>query len=97
MAVMPFPAAKAASTAASLSSEFPRPPDRLSASRAPLAGSGNAATDALNDHGPLELGEHAEHLKHRLAARDCRIEPLLMQIQVNAFGVQIAEERHEVL
>jgi hypothetical protein len=35
--------------------------------------------DAFLDHGALELGNHAHHLKHRLACRRRGVEPLLAQ------------------
>jgi hypothetical protein len=37
------------------------------------------------------------HLKHGLPGRRRRVDTLLVEIQVNAFGVQLAEERDEVL
>jgi len=50
------------------------------------------------DHGALELGKHTHHLKHRLARRRRRVEPLLMQEQVDAEGMQLRQEGdHQVL
>jgi hypothetical protein len=46
---------------------------------APLgAGSREAGMYTRNDHRPLELREHAAHLKHRPAGRRLRIKPLLV-------------------
>jgi hypothetical protein len=44
------------------------------------------------DHRALGLGEYAHHLKHRLAGRRRGVETLLVQEQVNAERVQLAEE-----
>ena len=41
--------------------------------------SGKPCVDALPDDAALELGEDAEHLKHCLARRSRRVEPLLVQ------------------
>jgi hypothetical protein len=41
------------------------------------------------DHGALELGKYTHHLKRRLARRRRRVEPLLMQEQINAECVQL--------
>ena len=37
----------------------------------------------------LELGEHAHHLKHRLAGRCRRVDALLMQEQVDPQAVRL--------
>ena len=52
-------------------------------------GSSNAGIHPLTDHCALELGEHAHHLKHRLAGRCRRVDSLLMQEQVDAQAVQL--------
>jgi hypothetical protein len=36
------------------------------------------------DHGALELGEHAHHLKHGIASRRRGVDALLMQEQFDA-------------
>ena len=54
-----------------------------------------AGVDALDDHRALKLGKDAHHLKHRFARRRGRIDPLLMQVQVDAFAVQLTEERDQ--
>ena len=46
----------------------------------PLApGPRKPGADAFLDHGALELGKYAHHLKHRLACRRRGVEPLLAQ------------------
>jgi hypothetical protein len=50
----------------------------------------------LNDRA-LELGEDTKHLKHRLAAWCRRIDPLLVQEEVNAGGMDFREEGDQVL
>src|SRR5262249_48612641 len=44
----------------------------------PLA-PGPRSADAFLNHGALELGKYAHHLKHRLACRRRGVEPLLAQ------------------
>ena len=39
---------------------------------------------------PLELGEDTQHLEHHPAARRGRIEPLLVQEQVDPVSVKVA-------
>jgi hypothetical protein len=56
-----------------------------------------ACTHALLYHCALELGENAHHLKHGLAGRRRGVEALLMQEQVDAQGMQLGQERHQVL
>jgi len=48
--------------------------------------------DPFRYHGPLELSEHAHHLKHGPPAGRGRIQPLGVQIKVNAEGVQFRKE-----
>ncbi len=48
----------------------------------------HAGVDAGDNHRPLELAEHAEHLKHRFTGRGCCVDCLLMQHQVNAGTVK---------
>jgi hypothetical protein len=45
------------------------------------------STDSFCNDGSLELSEHTYHLKRRLACRSSRVEPLLVQEQVDAEGV----------
>src|SRR5262249_6973254 len=52
-----------------------------------------ASTDPFLNHRPLELGKHAHHLKHRLAGRRGRSEPLLMQKQVAPGSASTAPRR----
>ena len=59
-------------------------------------GPAQAGHDALADHRALELGEHAQHLEHRPAGRRRCIEPLLVQEQVDALGVELAQEVQQV-
>ena len=58
---------------------------------------GETGIRALDDRGAFELGEYAHHLEHRLARRRGRVDPLLMQIEIGVFRVQLAQERHKVL
>jgi hypothetical protein len=61
------------------------------------ARSRQAGLDALDDHRALELGEHAHHLEHRLAGRGAGVEALLMQVQIDALGMQLGEEPDKLL
>src|SRR5690349_765492 len=54
------------------------------------------ADSFLNDR-PLEFGKHAHELVHRLAGRGRGVDALLVQEKVNAKGVKLREERHEIL
>ena len=56
-----------------------------------------AGGDTLADHFPLELGEDAHHLKQGLPARRGGVNALLVKIEIDALGVNVAEEGHEVL
>ena len=58
---------------------------------------GDAGADSLLHDRSLELGEHAHHLKQRLACRRGCIEALLVQVQINALAVQLAEQPDEIL
>jgi hypothetical protein len=55
-----------------------------------------AFTRSLDD-GSLELGEHAQHSEHCFAGRRGRIEGLLVEVQIDAFRLQVAEESDKVL
>jgi hypothetical protein len=43
---------------------------------------GQAGADARDNHGVLEFGEHATHLKHRPARRRRGVDRLLMQVEM---------------
>src|SRR5215469_4005042 len=47
-----------------------------------------ASVDALPDHAALKLGERAADLKHQLASRCRGIDRLLVEVQINAAGLQ---------
>ena len=51
-----------------------------------------ARADPFRYHGPLELRKHTHHLKHGPPAGRGRIQPLGVQIKVNAEGVQFRKE-----
>jgi hypothetical protein len=59
-------------------------------------GSAQAGHDPLSDHRAFELGEHTQHLEHRPAGRRRCIEALLVQEQVDALGVEFAQEVQQV-
>ena len=61
------------------------------------SGPRKTGTDPLLDHGALEFGKDAHHLKHCAPAWRGSVQALLMQIQINPFGVQIAKKAHKVL
>jgi hypothetical protein len=46
-----------------------------------------AGLNALDYNATLELGKDAEHLKHRLSGWGAGVEPLLVQVEINIFGV----------
>src|SRR5262249_6779815 len=56
----------------------------------------HAGLDALLDHGPLELCEYAQHPEHGLPGWR-GVEALLVEVEVNALRVQLAEQGDEVL
>src|SRR5712671_1336191 len=47
--------------------------------------------DALDNHRALELGKDAHHLKHRLSGWCAGVDTLLMEVEINALGVQFVE------
>jgi hypothetical protein len=51
-----------------------------------------AGSDALDNYGALELGEHTHHLKHCLAGRGGRVDPLLVQLEIDPLGMQLAQD-----
>jgi len=90
---MPLPVALAARTAASI---FRAARGRPRVFSCALARARPALTRSLH-HGALELGEDAHHLKHRVPGRRVDIEALLMQVDVDVLGVQLAEQADEIL
>jgi hypothetical protein len=54
------------------------------------------ADSFLNDRS-LELGKDAQHLEHGLAGGGGRIEPLLMQEQIDPERVEFGQEANQVL
>jgi hypothetical protein len=51
----------------------------------------------LLDHRPLELAEHAEHLKHRPPGGRRGIDALHMKIKVEPFRVDLAQKCNQLL
>jgi hypothetical protein len=70
---------------------MPRSPSpvRLRSFRA-ILGSPKASADSFCDHRSLKLSEHAHHLKHRLAARRCGVQALLVQ-KHGSIAIQVEE------
>ena len=67
---------------------------RRSAKPFPLAtGPRQPSADSFLDHRPLELGEYAHHLKHRLVGRCRGVDPLLVQEQVDLERMQLGQQR----
>jgi hypothetical protein len=62
-----------------------------------ILGPPQAGAHPLLDHRPLELGEDPHHLEHGLASRRRGVEALLVKEEVDAQGVQLTQEPHEVL
>ena len=56
-----------------------------------------ARLDALDDHGALELGKHAEHLKQRLSGWRAGVEPLSVQVEINTLRVQFGKKGDQLL
>jgi hypothetical protein len=52
--------------------------------------------DTFLDDAALELGEHAEHLEHRLACAGRGVETLLMQEQVDALLMQVLQNVEQI-
>jgi hypothetical protein len=73
-----------------------RTADSRAGFRAADPGTRHARLHPLADHAALELGEHAEHLKHRPPSRRAGVEALLVQIEVDLLGVQFAEEAKQI-
>jgi hypothetical protein len=57
-----------------------------------IAGASDPGQHALADHGAFELGKDAHHLEHRPAGGRGGIKALLMQEQINVFGMKLSEE-----
>ena len=56
-----------------------------------------AGVDSVLGDAALELGEHAHHLEQRLAAGRRGVHALLMEVQVDLEGMQLGQERDQVL
>lgn len=54
-------------------------------------------THAFMDHRALELGEDPHHLKERFAGGHGGIQPLLVQEEIDAGGVDLRQEADQVL
>jgi hypothetical protein len=63
----------------------------------PPVGTRKTSTHTLLDHRTLQLGKDAHHLKQRFARRCSRVQPLLMQEQVDTGGVELGQEADQVL
>ncbi len=61
------------------------------------ASTSKAGVDSVLDDAALELGEHAHHLEQRLAAGRRGVHALLMEVQVDLEGMQLSQERDQVL
>ena len=74
------------------------PPDHVARANAHGSASYNAWTRArpANDFAAMELGKHADHLKHRAARRRGGVEALLMQEEIDLFGMKLPQEIQEV-
>ena len=53
--------------------------------------------DTFGNHGSLELGENAQHLKHSPAAGCGGVQALLFQVEADPEGVQLTQEGHQIL
>src|SRR2546422_507286 len=61
------------------------------------ASTSKAGVNSVLDDAALELGEDAHHLEQRLAAGRRGVHALLMEIQVDLQGMQLGQERDQVL
>src|SRR5450631_3266898 len=59
-------------------------------------GSRQARVDPFSDDAAFELGKHAEHLEHRLARGSRRVEPLLMQEQIDALVMKSLQDAEQI-
>jgi hypothetical protein len=57
---------------------------------------GETRVDPLLDDAALELGEHAQHLKHRLAGGGRGVETLLVQEEVDTFVLQALQDGQQI-
>jgi hypothetical protein len=62
-----------------------------------ILGPRKAGTDTFLNHGALEFGKHAHHLKHRLAGGRRGVDALLVKVQVDLEGVDFGQEGDQVL
>src|SRR5262245_50605786 len=62
-----------------------RPPSKLLAVR---TGTRKSGQHLFADHGAFKLGKDPKHLVHRLARRRGSVEALLVEEEVNAFGMK---------
>ena len=93
MARIPLPYLPGGAYSSFLRVAYRRPAERLTGS----PGSIQTRTHTLLDHSALELGENAAHLEHGFAGRDSSVDALLVQVQTNTFGVNLAQESDRVL
>src|SRR6266568_998500 len=61
------------------------------------ASTSKAGVNSVLDDAALELGEDAHHLEQRLAAGRRGVHALLMEVQVDLEGMQLSQERDQVL
>jgi hypothetical protein len=54
-----------------------------------VLGSLQASVNARADHRPLELGEGPRDLEHELARRRRRVQVLLIEVQIDAAGLEV--------
>jgi len=63
----------------------------------PCARALKPGANPLADHHPFELSKHPAHLEHGLASRCGGVDALMMQVLIDAFGLQIRMQRDELL
>jgi len=79
-----------------------RPPDRFltvlqhGTATAFPGRSAKTAEDAFANHGPLELGEDAEHLEHHPTRGRARVQSLLVQIEIDVLGLSFIQEGDQI-
>jgi hypothetical protein len=56
-----------------------------------------ASLDPLDDNGALELGKDTHHLKHRLSDWRAGVDTLLVEVKIDALGMQLAEKCDQLL
>src|SRR5215471_14666947 len=71
----------------------PRPAQRFAFVSRPR----EAGAHTFLDHGALEFGEYAHHLKHRLAGGRRGVNSLLVQVQINFKGMNVGQKTDKVL